>query len=48
MSKFLTVLLSSLVITIGFSACSKQAEETEMQAKEAVTEMKATTIDAAK
>ncbi len=45
MNKLLKVLLLSLVVTVGFVACSKKAEDA---AKESLTEMKATTIDAAK
>lgn len=52
MNKLLKALLLSLVVTVGFAACSKKAEdaaaESAEKAKEAVTEMKATTIDAAK
>lgn len=52
MNTLLKVLLLSLAITVGFTACSKKAEdaakESAEKAKEAVTEMKATTVDAAK
>jgi hypothetical protein len=52
MNKLFQVMLLSIVVTVGFAGCSKKAEEAAAasadKAKEAVKEMKSTTIDAAK
>lgn len=52
MNHVLKVLLLSVVLTVGFASCSKKAQDAETEptsnTKQAIMEMKATTIDAAK
>lgn len=47
MNHFLKIILLSLIMITGMTACKKAQEESAEAAKETITEIKASTLDAA-
>lgn len=47
MNRMLKIILASLLIVAGLTACKKAQDESAQAAKETITEMKAGTLDAA-
>lgn len=47
MRHFLKITLAGLIILVGLTACKKAQEESAEAAKETITEIKASTLDAA-